>query len=106
MVVVVDGKAGAQYDAIGQGSVLFSADGNHSAYVAHKGEKQLIVVDGQEGALYDGIPSRLPNLRPRRRAGISFKKRRLALSGQMEFHALAQIPLRSYNFVARGHCRR
>jgi len=46
----VDGQAGAEYDAIGKGSLLFSPDGKHLAYSARKGRKWLVVVDGQAGA--------------------------------------------------------
>ena len=36
-------------------SGIFSPDGQHLAYIAHKGPKSSVVVDGQPGTDYDGI---------------------------------------------------
>ena len=44
--LVVDGKKGADYDALGYFG--FSHDGKHIALTAKKGNKMVIVVDGQE----------------------------------------------------------
>jgi len=53
----VDGEASAEYDAIAEGSPIFSADSRHVAYRAWKGARRLVVVDGQEAGAeyYDGI---------------------------------------------------
>jgi hypothetical protein len=56
-LAVVDGQAGAQYDGIGEGSLVFSADGKRMAYAALNGKKFFVVVDGQAGAQYDAIGS-------------------------------------------------
>ncbi|HYL11749.1 MAG TPA: hypothetical protein VEV41_01865 [Terriglobales bacterium] len=53
--MVVDGKAGAKYDAIGEGAPIFSPDGKRVAYAAQKGAKLFVVVDGKAGAEYDTI---------------------------------------------------
>jgi len=49
----VDGHESAQYD--GLSALIFSPDGKRVAYVAIKGQKQMVVVDSQEGTEYDGI---------------------------------------------------
>ncbi len=51
----MDGQAGAEYDGIAAGSMIFSADGKRMAYVAQKGAKQMVVVDGEAGPEYDEI---------------------------------------------------
>lgn len=53
--LVVDGKKGADYDALGYFG--FSHDGKHIAFIAKKGDKIVIVVDGQERAEYDAVPA-------------------------------------------------
>ena len=53
--MVVDGKEGESYDATGKGSLAFSPDSEHTAYLAKVGDKVLVVVDGTEGKPYDGI---------------------------------------------------
>ena len=53
--VVVDGKEGEQYDDIFEGSLIFSPDSKHVAYVAGISDKQFVVVDGKEERKYDGI---------------------------------------------------
>jgi Tol biopolymer transport system component len=58
VVVVVEGKEGAEYDAATP--PLFSPDGKRIAYVARKGGKCFVVVDGIEGKGYFQIfPSTL-----------------------------------------------
>ncbi len=54
--LVVDGKKGADYEAIG-GSFDFSPDGKHIAHVAVQGGKQIIVVDGRERGKYHTVPA-------------------------------------------------
>ena len=51
--LVVDGKQGADYDALGYFG--FSHDGKHIAFMAKKGDKAVIVVDGKERAIYDSV---------------------------------------------------
>ncbi len=53
--LVVDGKKGADYDALGYFG--FSNDGKHIAFTAKKGEKMVIVVDGQERGEYSQVPA-------------------------------------------------
>ena len=53
--VIIDGVAGKKYDGIGNGTLLFSPNGNRVAYAAFRGGKWLMVVDGVEGKEYDGI---------------------------------------------------
>jgi hypothetical protein len=53
--LVVDGKKGADYDALGYFG--FSNDGKHVAYNAKKGDKMVIVVDGQERGEYNAVPA-------------------------------------------------
>ena len=53
--LVVDGKKGADYDALGYFG--FSHDGKHIAFTAKKGNKMVIVVDGQERAEYSEVPA-------------------------------------------------
>ena len=48
-------KEGTEYDGIGKGTVVFTADSKRWAYVAGAESKQFAVVDGQEGKHYDGI---------------------------------------------------
>jgi len=59
--VVVDGKEGKEYDGIVAGSLKFSPDSKHLAYVAVRGEKRFVVVDGKEGKEYDGIGQAVSN---------------------------------------------
>lgn len=54
-VVVVDGVAGAQYDSIMPGTLVFSADSKHVAYAVVRGGKQLFVVDGEEFKECDAV---------------------------------------------------
>jgi hypothetical protein len=51
--VVVDGQAGATFDAIGKPGVIFSHDGQHMAYMARTGQTWSLVLDGQPGASCD-----------------------------------------------------
>jgi len=53
--LVVDGKQGTDYDALGYFG--FSQDGKHRAFTAKKGDKAVIVVDGKERATYDSVPA-------------------------------------------------
>jgi hypothetical protein len=53
--VVVDGKAGKQYDDIGGYSLAFSPDSTHFGYAASRGNKWFVVLDGKEGKEYDFI---------------------------------------------------
>ncbi len=54
VVVMVDGKAGKEYDGIGT-APIFSPDSQRLAYGAGRGRKWIVVVDGREGKEYDGI---------------------------------------------------
>ncbi|HPP54905.1 MAG TPA: hypothetical protein PK777_18255, partial [Thermoguttaceae bacterium] len=51
--VVVNGRPGRLYDEIVE--VALSRDGQRWAYVAKKGEKELVVLDGQEGPEYNRV---------------------------------------------------
>ena len=73
--LVVDGKKGADYDALGNGG--FSPDGKHIASVAKQGDKLVIVVDGQERGKYEMVP-----------AGPAFRS-----DGVLEFLAADQTSL-------------
>jgi hypothetical protein len=53
--LVVDGKKGADYDALGYFG--FSHDWKHIAFTAKKGDKCVIVVDGQERGEYSEVPA-------------------------------------------------
>jgi hypothetical protein len=53
--LVVDGKKGADYDALGYFG--FSHDGKHSAFTAKRGNKMVVVVDGQERGDYSEVPA-------------------------------------------------
>ena len=53
--LVVDGKKGADYDALGYFG--FSHDGKHIAFTALKGDKMVIVVDGEERGEYSAVPA-------------------------------------------------
>jgi WD40 repeat protein len=54
--VVMNGKAGPEYDDLGEDtSVVFSSDGKHVAYAAQKGSKWVAVLDGQAGPEYDRV---------------------------------------------------
>ena len=56
--MVVDGKEQKQYDSIMAGSLIFSPDSKHLAYVAKSGNKCFVVVDEKEGKQYDVIITR------------------------------------------------
>ncbi len=45
-MVVMDGQEGKAYEGIGALSLSFSPDGKRSAYIARRGQRQLIVIDG------------------------------------------------------------
>lgn len=53
--IVIDGKEGKQYDAIGQ--ITFSPDSKHTAYRAINGKRQLLILDDEEVIEYSGIGS-------------------------------------------------
>lgn len=52
-VVVIDGNAGKDYDAIT--GICFSPDSKHIAFAAKRGGKAVTVVDGTEGKEYDAV---------------------------------------------------
>jgi hypothetical protein len=56
--VVIDGKEGKQYVAIGT-IPIFSPDGKRVAYVAEVDRKWFVVVDGKEGKRYDFLGTTL-----------------------------------------------
>ncbi len=52
--VILDGKPGSQYEEVEQ--LVLSANGNHCAYVAKRGDGSFVFVyDGKEGATCEGI---------------------------------------------------
>ena len=54
-IVFVDGRAGLPFDGVGKGSLSFSADGAHIAYVAREGDSTVAVVDGHIGPAFASI---------------------------------------------------
>jgi Tol biopolymer transport system component len=50
-----EGKPGAVFDAIGEGTLLFSPDSKHLAYAAQSGGQWCMVLDGKPGRPYEGI---------------------------------------------------
>ncbi len=55
VAVVLDGKVGPAYDAIGQDTPVFSPDSKRMAYKAKKGGVWRLVVDGKEMPPYDAV---------------------------------------------------
>lgn len=55
--VVIDGKVGPEYDALGIGGLHFTKDSMHSIYEVHdlKGNHDLVNVDGHESRQYDFV---------------------------------------------------
>jgi Tol biopolymer transport system component len=53
----IDGKEEKPYDEIKQGSLVFSPDGKHLAYIVKVNKKWAVVVDGKERKPYDSIVS-------------------------------------------------
>jgi len=58
--VTIDGKKGPDYNSIEIGSLVFSNDGRHFAYIARRDLKLFVVVDGKEGPEYDEITGSMP----------------------------------------------
>ena len=55
--VVVDGKAGPQYDGVGKEFLAFSPDSKHFAYDALKATQHILVVDDKPVMGYDVLGS-------------------------------------------------
>lgn len=55
VAVVVDGTQGSAYESVGQGSIVFSPDGNRLGYAARKGQTWCVIVEGQEGPGFEHI---------------------------------------------------
>ena len=55
LAVIVDGKPGPVYEAIGQDTPVFSPDSRRVAYKAKKGGTWYLVVDGREYPPYEAI---------------------------------------------------
>jgi glucose/arabinose dehydrogenase len=55
--VIVDGKKEKEFDEVREGSIVFSPDNRHVAYVAKAKDKWAVVVDGKERKSYDRIVS-------------------------------------------------
>lgn len=53
--VVVNGRRSSSYEAVMQGSITFSAEGNRHAFVIAENEGYRVVADGVPGALFDAI---------------------------------------------------
>ena len=53
--VVVDGIPSASFEAVMHGSLTFSPDGNHLAFVVAVGNQFRVVIDGKLGFLYETI---------------------------------------------------
>jgi hypothetical protein len=75
--VVVDEIAGTPVDALAEGSLQFSPDGEHVMYGAWRGDNQIIVEDGQPSAEYAGIDLGVGYFSPtgKRYAFIAYKSR-------------------------------
>ncbi len=56
--VVVDGKAGKEYDAVGA-CFRFSPDGSHTAYPVEQAGRWKVVLDDREGPAFDAVTDRL-----------------------------------------------
>jgi hypothetical protein len=54
-VVFIDGKPGAVYDEYCAGSLAFTPDSKHAAYLAKKDAKWKIIVDATEAGEYDSL---------------------------------------------------
>lgn len=52
-LVVVDGKAGMEYDGVA--GLSFSPDSKHVAYAALRAQKQYVIVDGQSSLAYNDV---------------------------------------------------
>lgn len=55
--VVVDGVPSVSFEAVMRGSLTFSPDGNHLAFVVAEGNQFRVVIDGKKGFLYETIAS-------------------------------------------------
>ncbi len=55
MIVVVGGEDGKPHDGVLAGTVVFSPDSCHLAYVAAVGDRNFVVLDGKEGTIYDAV---------------------------------------------------
>jgi hypothetical protein len=55
--VVIDGKADAEFDALGVSGLEFNSDGKHYVYEVKgaAGDRDQVVIDGMEGKLYDVV---------------------------------------------------
>ena len=53
--VVVDGVPSVSFEAVMQGSLTFSPDGYHIAYVVAEGDQSRVVIDGKLGFLYESV---------------------------------------------------
>lgn len=55
--IVLDGKAGPEYDVLGLENFDFAKDASHFHYEVHgaKGDRDLVNVDGHESRLYDSV---------------------------------------------------
>ncbi|MEM9065752.1 MAG: hypothetical protein AAGB51_09720 [Planctomycetota bacterium] len=63
--VIVDGRAGEWFDAVGtEGRPVFSPDSQRYAYAARRGERWHVVVDTDVGAAHDSIRKHTPLFGP------------------------------------------
>ena len=53
--VVVDGVSSVSFEAVMHGSLTFSPDGNHLAFVVAEGNQFRVVIDGKKGFLYETV---------------------------------------------------
>jgi len=84
-LVVVDGKAGEEFDHIGKAGELFSPDSQRVAYWAKRGKRWHVVVDGVEGGGYDSFTGRLEFASPK-------SIHALAIRGKELFRLEIEIP--------------
>jgi len=54
-MVLMDGRAQRSFDRVGDGTLVFSADGRHFGYAARVGDASFVVIDGVRKPRYDMV---------------------------------------------------
>jgi dipeptidyl aminopeptidase/acylaminoacyl peptidase len=86
---VVDGVEGDGYDsALAASAITFSPDGRRIAYVAHKGDQEVVVADGVAGGKYDGIISLVFSRDGQRVAYAGYRGPRISLGAAYSCYAV------------------
>jgi hypothetical protein len=60
-VAVVDGREQPSHEGVSAGTLVWSADSRHAAFVARQGARSAIVAAGETGAAYDAVCTLYPN---------------------------------------------